>query len=385
LSSERDLVGLIARLYEAATSPDGLANLANVMAPHFGSGSSLVHTCTKSSLEMRDVLSSTSNFDSWAWSAYAEYYHDRNVWFQRGTKKGPVVICEEVVPHPELLRSEWYDYCQKLSAFHCLGVRVSIDKDLMGGVGFQRPRFADPFDETDRRKALFILPHVERALQINHRIARLTQERNIAFEVMDGLAVGILFLAPDTRVLFANRVAEQMFGKGYGLSVSQGRLRLQDRNTSHQLERLVGEAAQTSAGQGTRAGGVLAVATPKDRQLFLLVSPFRSVSTGYGPALPAAVVLFSDPESKIAVPWQTLQAMFGLTPAQSRLLVAVLGGQSLSDYSEAAGISINTAKTMMQQIFQKTGHRRQIDLVRAIAADPIMKMMRGNNGQGVAS
>jgi DNA-binding CsgD family transcriptional regulator len=378
LGTERELVGLIGQIYEAAASPDGLARLCSVMAPYFGTASSIIHTCTESSLEMRSILSATENFERWAWSAYAEHYHDRNVWFQRGIRKGPsvVVICEELVSNRELLRSEWYDYCQKVDWFHCLGIGASIAKDLVGGIGFHRPRSAKPFDEADRRKAQFVLPHLERALQINHRIARLTHERNIAFEVMDGLAVGILFLEFDTRILFANRVAERILKKAYGLSVLHGRLRVEDRNTSDHLERLVGEAAQTSAGNGISAGGVLSIATPNDRQLFLLVSPFRSMSTGYGPALPAAIVIFSDPESQAAVSQQTLQKLFDLTPAQARLLVAVLDGQGLSAYAETTGISINTAKTLMQQVFLKTGHHRQIDLVRAIAADPVIKLVR---------
>jgi DNA-binding CsgD family transcriptional regulator len=376
VGNERELVGLIGQLYEAATDPDCVRNLCAVMAPHFKTESSIIHTCTESSLEMRSILSATQNLDSWAWSAYDAHYHDRNVWFQRGIRKGPsvVVICQELVSDSELLRSEWYDYCQKLDWFHCLGVGVSIGKDLVGGIGFHRPRFGKPYDEADRRKAQFILPHLERALQIQHRIAALTQERDVAFDVMDGLAIGILFVTSDARLLFANRVAERALQSAHGLSVSRGRLRVQDSRQRDHFERLVGEAAQTSAGNGTKAGGVVSVATASGRRLFLLVSPFRSMSIGYGPALPAAVVLFSDPQAEIATPESALQTLFGLTPAQSRLVIALLEGQSLSQYAQGAGISINTAKTQMRQVFAKTGYDRQVDLVRALTANPIVKL-----------
>ena len=376
MGSERGFVELVAQFYEAAAAPDALANLSTVMAPHFGTESSIIHTCTPASLEMRGILAATENFNSWAWSAYADHYHDRNVWFQRGIRRGPsvVVICEELVPHSELLRSESYDYCHKVDSFHCLGIGVSIDKHVVGGIGFHRPRSAKPFDETDRRKAQFILPHVERALQLQHRIAALTSERDIALDVMEGLAIGILFVTSNGRLLFANRVAERVLRSGQGLSVAQGRLRSQDPSRRQDLERLIGEAAQTSGGKGTSAGGVLSVATLGGRQLFLLISPFRSMSIGYGPALPAAVVMFSDPESEAAIPEKTLRTMFCLTPAQARLVIALLAGQSLPEYAQAAAISINTAKTQMCQVFLKTGHDRQIDLVRAIAANPLLKL-----------
>jgi DNA-binding CsgD family transcriptional regulator len=351
------------------------------MAPHFATESSIIHTCAKSSLEMSSVISATQNLDSWAWSAYNAHYHDRNIWFQRGIRKGPsvVVICEELVSHSELLRSEWYDYCEKLDWFHCLGIGVSIGKDLVGGIGFHRPQFDKPYDETDRRKAQFLLPHIERALQIQHRIAALTQEREIALDVLDGLAVGILFVTSDARVLFANRVAERTLQGADGLSASRGRLRIQDPKHRQHFERLVGEAAQTSAGKGTKAGGVISVATASGRQLSLLVSPFRSMSMGYGPAVPAAVVIFSDPHAETATPDKTLQTLFDLTPAQTRLVMALLAGQSLAEYARSAGISINTAKTQMRRVFAKTGYDRQVDLVRAVSANPIVKLAQSRD------
>ena len=81
MGSERGLGELIAQLYEAAAAPDRLANLSNLMAPHFGTESSIIHTCTPASLEMRGILAATENLNSWAWSAYTDHYHDRNVWF----------------------------------------------------------------------------------------------------------------------------------------------------------------------------------------------------------------------------------------------------------------------------------------------------------------
>jgi DNA-binding CsgD family transcriptional regulator len=273
-----------------------------------------------------------------------------------------------------LLRSEWYDYCLKTDAFHLLGINVWIAEDFVGGVGFHRPRSAKPFGESERRKAQFILPHLERVLQIQHRIAALTRERDVALGVLDGLTIGILFVTADARVLFANRVAEQALQNSHGLSVSRGRLRVQDSKQRQHFERLVDEAVQTSGGDGTKAGGVIAVATASGRRLSLLVSPFRSMSIGYGPALPAAVIIFSDPQVDTVAPDQALQTLFGFTPAQTRLVLALLAGQRLAQYARSAGISINTAKTQMQQVFAKTGYDRQVDLVRAISANPIVKL-----------
>jgi DNA-binding CsgD family transcriptional regulator len=376
LANERQLGDVIGQLYEAAADPSCLTDLSTLLAPYFGTASGMVHTSTHLSLEMPAVLSATENFDDSARAAYVEHYHSRNVWFQRGIKKGPqsIVIGQELLPDSELLRSEWYDYCLKLDAFHLLGINVWIAEDLVGGVGFHRPRSAKPFGETERRKALLILPHLRRALQIQHRIAGLTRERGLALNLIDGLGIGIILVAGDARLLFVNRTAERVLQGGLGLSVLKGRLRSQDQTQRQNVERLIAEAALTSAGKGIKAGGVLTISRPNGRPLSLLISPLRAASIGYGPELPAAVVIFSDPESDATSPEEALRTIFGLTRAQARLVSALLAGQSLLQYALSAGISINTAKTQMRQVFAKTGYDRQVDLVRALTADPVIRL-----------
>jgi DNA-binding CsgD family transcriptional regulator len=66
--------------------------------------------------------------------------------------------------------------------------------------------------------------------------------------------------------------------------------------------------------------------------------------------------------------------LYGLTTAETRLVEAVLRGDRLGDYAEAAGITINTVKTQMKQIFAKTGLNRQADLVRHALADPMIRL-----------
>ena len=62
--------------------------------------------------------------------------------------------------------------------------------------------------------------------------------------------------------------------------------------------------------------------------------------------------------------------------AQARLVAALVAGETMADYAGAAGISMNTAKTRMRQIFLKTGVNRQADLIRAVAANPLVKLGR---------
>jgi DNA-binding CsgD family transcriptional regulator len=56
-------------------------------------------------------------------------------------------------------------------------------------------------------------------------------------------------------------------------------------------------------------------------------------------------------------------AKLPLTPAETQLAIALFKGQSVEAYAKEAGISINTARWYVKQIYAKTGVKRQTELV----------------------
>lgn len=58
-----------------------------------------------------------------------------------------------------------------------------------------------------------------------------------------------------------------------------------------------------------------------------------------------------------------LQARFDLTPAEARLVRRLVAGDSLKSSAEALGIGYETARNDLKAIFDKTGTRRQMELV----------------------
>ncbi len=57
-----------------------------------------------------------------------------------------------------------------------------------------------------------------------------------------------------------------------------------------------------------------------------------------------------------------------LTPAETRLLAALLAGRRLSEYADGAGITVGTARIHLKNVLGKTGFHRQIDLVRSVVS-----------------
>ena len=60
---------------------------------------------------------------------------------------------------------------------------------------------------------------------------------------------------------------------------------------------------------------------------------------------------------------EVIAAAFSLTTAETRLIESLLAGHSLKETAATLGIAMTTAKTHLDNIFQKTGVRRQAELM----------------------
>ena len=78
-----------------------------------------------------------------------------------------------------------------------------------------------------------------------------------------------------------------------------------------------------------------------------------------------ALVSFDDAET-VARRIASAREVFGLSPAQTRLARLIVDGQDLAAASDHLGVSVNTVRTQLQRIFDKTGVRSQSALVRAL-------------------
>jgi DNA-binding CsgD family transcriptional regulator len=60
---------------------------------------------------------------------------------------------------------------------------------------------------------------------------------------------------------------------------------------------------------------------------------------------------------------EMLQALFDLTPAEARVASLLIDGNTVDTISKTHAVSLNTVRTQLKSVFQKTGVDRQADLV----------------------
>ena len=381
------ILQVIGQIYDAALDPVAMQRLPLAVARLLGSESCVFHfSCLPTQAgafipKNTRLPVGTANFDAKDFMAYAEYYHERNEWYARGWKKGfpAVVLGQELLSNRDLLRTEWYDFCQSTRMYELLGAQCLITQNLIGCIGVHRPRGAAAFDETDRHTLSLLLPHLQRVFQLYERLERTTINHTLAADLLDSLSVGMVLVGTDFRLLFASALAERILRAGHYLSVSGGRLRTPRNPSGVHLQRLIAGAVRTSAGQTGGSGGSVQLDGGPRTPLSILVSPLRLAQQGLGLMEPAAILIFSDPDASLEVPASRLRQSFRLTPAELRLLSAILQGQRLTEYAGAAGITYGTVRIHLKRLLQKMDCHSQADLVRTVLRDPLARLKGWND------
>jgi DNA-binding CsgD family transcriptional regulator len=375
----KDFSAVVDGFYAAALDPDRWPATATQLAGCFGSESTAIHVRTG---DYGDVTwrVTTANYDCTARQEYAAHYCRLDPFANaiRANRSPGIFAGHELVDPEAFRRSEIYnDYCRRIGIFHSLGAGLNLGSSTKLMLGIHRPIEREDFDAEHRKGLEVVLPHLSRAVQISSLLVTTDRKQRLACEMFGMLTVAAIIVDAKGNVIDANQVADRLLASGDGLTVRHAKLTACDPHQAASLLRTIAAASVAAAGEVTSPGDVLLVCRAGKRPLTVLVAPFQRVCDIGWAADASAIVLINDPEARPPPPSAALAKLYGLTPAEARLLEALLQGERLGEYAGRTGISTNTANTQLKQIFAKTGTNRQADLMRQAFSDPIASFMTG--------
>jgi DNA-binding CsgD family transcriptional regulator/PAS domain-containing protein len=302
---------------------------------------------------------------------YASYYYALDPYrpMFETVPSGRLLGVRECVPEALLRRNEWYnDYLLKGGIDDGVGARLFANRSHVVYFGIHHGTDQPPF-ATDRAAALQALVRpLRQAARLCVELHNLGRKSSVALRALDQLGAAVIIADSDGRMIQANRAAERVLQRGDGLRIQNGKLRALDVSESAGLEAAIAAAAvelKTAA-----AIGRMRVRRHDGRLPYLLtVAPLGADLTVYG--RPLAMIVLTDPD-ECSLSDRNLAEFFGLSPAESRLAVALLAGKKLSEVAMEFGVQITTLRTQLSSILRKTGVTRQIDLIRLLSNVPVI-------------
>jgi DNA-binding CsgD family transcriptional regulator len=187
----------------------------------------------------------------------------------------------------------------------------------------------------------------------------MRETSGILAEALHMLDYALLIVDEQARIGFKNREAERVLDRFRSLEENErGCLVARPRAVSLRVR----EAIQ-GACRDARVAGFRLV------PLGVIVTPLPAASGSPG----RAAVWVVDTASPAASNERLLRTLFELSPAEARLALGLVAGETLGQYARRAGVGLATVRSHLNGIFAKTDTRRQAALVALLSKLPPLK------------
>ncbi|MBI5542640.1 MAG: helix-turn-helix transcriptional regulator [Deltaproteobacteria bacterium] len=288
---------------------------------------------------------------------------------------GTVINSEQLLPFPKLVRSDFYqEFLRPLNIAYAMGCNLGAGEgSVLTSILLLRPRRRGPFERPEMARLRRLFPHLRHATLLSQRLGSSVGIHRNILDVLERLSLGVFLVDSEGRVSFMNASANELVARRDGLSVEGGELTAGQRQEAIELRAMVAGLVSAHAGSVASPQCSMTVSRPS------LARPFSVVGASLPPrGFPwdslrlrfRAALFVSDPEAREETNAQALRRLYGLTPAEARVALAIGAGGGIQQAADELDLSRNTVRVHLQRIFDKTGARRQSELVRLLLVGP---------------
>jgi DNA-binding CsgD family transcriptional regulator/PAS domain-containing protein len=275
----------------------------------------------------------------------------------------------DLVPYDEFLQTRFYrEWAQPqgLVDFVSITLEKTAGKAAMFGV-FRHARNG-VVDEAARRRMRLLSPHIRRAVLISKVVDFKRDEAEIFARTLDGLRAAVILVDAGGRIVHANAAAVALLSDGRVIQAVNGALTASARQADRRLR-----AVFNAAAEGDRAIGKEGIALPllgKTGERYVAHAlPLTSRDRGHAGRTHGAVAAIFIHKACLEAPSPpvAIAEAFGLTMAEVRVLFAIVEVGGVPEVAETLGVAASTVRTHLGRLYEKTGVRRQADLVKLVA------------------
>jgi DNA-binding CsgD family transcriptional regulator len=300
-------------------------------------------------------------------SHYSKIDPSRAIW-DEASACGRLLRVSESLPQSLLRNDEWYnDWLLEGGVCDILGSTLYESPSRKMSVGLYRAiGDVGPFPRAEAQLHALI-PSLRNAARLHVGLIDIGYRSAIGRNGIDQLAAGAIFTDRDGRIIETNQTGEQILLAGDGLTIRNGQISTRRSFETAKLARLIVDAA--AAGGSVPSAGCMLIARDDGRPPHVVrVAPAGGGLTGGD--LPMAMLVISTPDER-RVSQAELAELYGLSPAEGRIALALARGKRLTELAGEFGVEITTLRSQLSSILTKCGVERQSDLVRLISTIPV--------------
>jgi DNA-binding NarL/FixJ family response regulator len=186
--------------------------------------------------------------------------------------------------------------------------------------------------------------------------------------VFDALAAGVFLVDARSRIVFANAAGQDLLSEGHIVCGAQDVLTVLDAQADLALREAIEAASDGDVAVGVKGVAVALSPQPDQRWLAHILPLTSGARRRAGIAYAATAAVFVHKAALDTPPLlETIAKLYRLTPGELRVFAATVDVGGVSNVAQALDVSEATVKTHLQHLFEKTGMRSQVDLVKLAA------------------
>jgi len=309
------------------------------------------------------------NIDPSYITTFQEHFAFVNPWIESHwsrVKSGVVAVSEEVAPARLYAKSEFYnDWLAPQGAEAATGIKIEGDS---GESVLFFAHFPLAHAETYNRASAEVLRRTRgnllRSIEVG-RLLRKGSEAAIAEAALVERTHCSAFVVDETRVVReSNQHAVDIFSAGTAICVSHGRVHLLNKDADDKFGKVLLALSRGTPVDGSR---ISFWAGDCAWQMSLARLPMQSSALNGLSLLPSRrltlVLVTNLSANRKPVADLSALSMFGLTRSEVSFCRQLLSGDSVSEAADHLGITVETARTKLKAILQKTATSRQGQLI----------------------
>jgi DNA-binding CsgD family transcriptional regulator len=247
---------------------------------------------------------------------------------------GSVLVSHSVISDRELKRSAFHrGFLEQQDILYSLAAVIERTRDVTTFLAVQRSEGRGAFGDEEVRFVTPLMPHLRRAMELHRRLGSTRVIGEALADVAERLPHAVILVDRRNAVSFANAAASRL-----------------SRRT---IERVLA-VAERGDGVVTRADA---------QPLLVRVVPVRGPRDLFGVSGSARAIFVTTPEQRRLPTAKTLREIYGITPAEARVVLALARGATLREIASELGTSVATVRTQVKSALEKTRTRRQAELV----------------------
>ena len=224
-------------------------------------------------------------------------------------------------------------------------------------------------DDEMRRRFELVTPHIRRSMLIGKVIDLHRVEAAALADSLDELASAMFIVDSTGRIVHANASAHRLIGEAKVLRATNGRLAAFDPQENRVLLDVFTAAQGGDGAVGKRGIAIPLKARTGERYVAHVLPLTSGARRKAGVSYSAAAAMFVRKAMlDLPSPPEAIAHQFKLTPAEIRVLFAIVEIGGAPEVASVLGISEQTVKTHLHRTFEKTATRRQADLVKLVAS-----------------